>query len=53
MLVYMEIVVIHNSVFLKSANLDNKFSHMTADLIIDRLGGVKVFIRSESKNPSF
>ena len=49
----MEIVVKHNSVYLKRVNLGRNFSSMIADVIIDRLGRVKVYTESELKTPSF
>ena len=38
----MEIIVRHNSVYLKNANLGKGFSNVVADLIVDKLGRVKV-----------
>ena len=38
----MEIVVRHNNVYLKNANLGKGFADMTADLILDKYGRVKV-----------
>ena len=38
----MEIIVRHNSVYLKNANLGKGFSDMTADLILNKYGRVKV-----------
>ena len=38
----MEIIVRHNRVYLKSANLGKGFADITADLILDKYGRVKV-----------
>ena len=38
----MEIIVRHNSVYLKNANLGKGFADMIADLIVDKYGRVKV-----------
>lgn len=40
----MEIIIRHNSIYLKNANLGKGFSDMTTDLIIDKYGRVKVFM---------
>ena len=49
----MEIIVIHNSVSVKNVNLDKEFSGMIADLLVDRLGRVKVYTGSNQKRLSF
>ena len=38
----MEIIIRHDSVYLKSANLGKGFADITADLILDKYGRVKV-----------
>jgi len=38
----MEIIVRHNRVYLKNANLGKDFSNVIADLILDKYGRVKV-----------
>ena len=38
----MEIIVRHNRVYLKRANLGKGFADITADLILDKYGRVKV-----------
>jgi len=38
----MEIIVRHNGVYLKNASLGKGFSDIVADLIVDKLGRVKV-----------
>ena len=49
----MEITVIHNSVSVKNVSLDKEFSGMIADLLVDRLGRVKVYTGSDQKRLSF
>jgi len=38
----MEIIIRHNSVYLKNANLGKDFADVVADLILDKYGRVKV-----------
>ena len=42
----MEIIVRHNSVYLKNANLGKGFSDLMADLTVDKHGRVKVKTKS-------
>lgn len=44
--VYMEIIIRHNSVYLKNANLGKGFSDLMADLTVDNYGRVKVKTKS-------
>ena len=43
----MEIIVRHNSVYLKNVNLDKGFSYLMADLIVTRYG--RVLVKTSSK----
>ena len=43
----MEIIVRHNSIYLKNASLGKGFSDMMADLTVDNYGRVKVYIGSK------
>jgi hypothetical protein len=43
----MEIIVRYNSVYLKNASLGKGFADMAADLIVDKLGRVKVYVGSK------
>ena len=42
----LEIIIKHNSVYVKNANLGESFSDLLADLTVDKYGRVKVKIRS-------
>lgn len=42
MVVYTEIIVRQNSIYLKAANLGKSFSELVADLTVDNYGRVKV-----------
>jgi hypothetical protein len=44
----MEITIRHNSVYLRNVDLGESFSNIMADLIVDKLGRVKV--ETESKH---
>jgi len=43
----MDVIVRHNSVYLKNASLGKGFADMAADLIVDKLGRVKVYVGSK------
>jgi len=49
----MEIIVKHNSIFVKNVSLDKEFSGIIANLLVDGLGRVKVYTGSDQKRLSF
>jgi hypothetical protein len=49
----MEIIIKQNSVSVKNVSLDEGFSGIIANLLVDRLGRVKVYIGSDQKRLSF
>jgi hypothetical protein len=49
----MEIIVKQNSISVKNLSLDKEFSGIIANLLVDRLGRVKVYTGSDQKRLSF
>ena len=45
-MVNLEIIIKHNRVYVKKANLGKRFSDLISDLTVDKYGRVKVKIRS-------
>jgi hypothetical protein len=49
----MEIIFKQNSISVRNVSLDKEFSGIIANLLVDRLGRVKVYIGSDQKRLSF
>jgi len=49
----MEIIVKQNSISVNNVSLDKEFSGIIANLLVDRIGRVKVYIGSDQKRLSF